>query len=275
MDISIELKGGHYHRVTTCDSQSVDYKLPLWYRSGGFLGVSSRETNYHGISAPFAEAPPDKRAYGSEFVRLFSRFAQGEPRLNRIETFTDGVSAIIVTLLILDLKVPVLHDERSASELARRLTGLLPQFQIWLTRFVIVCKFWLNHHHIFSLVRHANYSLVWLNVIFLMCQSFIPFPTALMGEHASNPLAVSFFGYVMAINTITFIAMHRYILQHLIKPELSGLQDPLIILNSFIGVISYLIGAACAWISVDAAFGVYALTRLFFIVPPQGPQVKS
>ena len=79
----------------------------------------------------------------------------------------------------------------------------------------------------------------------------------------------------MAINTIAFIAMHRYILQHLIKPQLSGLQDPLIILKSFIGVISYLIGAACAWISVDAAFGVYALTRLFFIVPPQGPQVKS
>jgi len=48
------------------------------------------------------------------------------------------------------------------------------------------------------------------DVIFLMCQSFIPFPTALMGEHPSNPLAVSFFGCVMAINTIAFIAMHRY-----------------------------------------------------------------
>jgi uncharacterized membrane protein len=107
-----------------------------------------------------------------------------------------------------------------------------------------------------------------------MCQSFIPFPTALMGEHASNPLAVSFFGCVMAINTIAFISMHRYILRHLLKPELAEAQDPHIILKSFVGVVSYLIGAACAWVSVDVAFAVYLLTPLFFIVPPQGRKVN-
>jgi TMEM175 potassium channel family protein len=208
-------------------------------------------------------------------MRFFSRFAQGELRLNRIEAFTDGVFAIIVTLLVLELKVPALHNPRSAGELAGRLIQLLPQFLSWLISFVIVCKFWLNHHHIFGLARHANYSLVWLNVIFLMCQSFIPFPTALMGEHASNPLAVSFFGCVMAINTIAFIAMHRYILRHLLKPELAGTQDPHIILKSFVGVASYLIGAACAWFNVDVAFAVFLLTPLFFIVPPQGRNVKS
>jgi TMEM175 potassium channel family protein len=208
-------------------------------------------------------------------MRFFSRFAQGELRLNRIEAFTDGVFAIIVTLLVLELKVPPLHDQQSVRELAGRLIELLPQFLSWLISFVIVCKFWLNHHHIFGLARHANYSLVWLNVVFLMCQSFIPFPTALMGEHASNPLAVSFFGCVMAINTIAFIAMHRYILRHLIKPELAGAQDPRIILKSFVGVVSYLVGAACAWISGDVAFGVYFLTPLFFIVPPQARQVKQ
>jgi uncharacterized membrane protein len=208
-------------------------------------------------------------------MRFFSRFGQGELRLSRIEAFTDGVFAIIVTILVLELKVPPLHDQRSVSELATRLIELVPQFLSWLISFVIVCKFWLNHHHIFGLARHANYSLVWLNVIFLMCQSFIPFPTALMGEHPSNPLAVSFFGCVMAINTVAFIAMHRYILRHLIKPELAGVQDPHIILKSFIGVSSYLIGAAVAWISVDAAFGIYALTPLFFIVPQQGGRAKS
>jgi TMEM175 potassium channel family protein len=154
-------------------------------------------------------------------MRFFAFFAQGELRLNRIEAFSDGGFAIIVTLLVLDLKVPVLHDPKSVTELAGQLQNLLPQFLSWLISFVIVCKFWLNHHHIFELARHANYGLVWLNVIFLMCQSFIPFPTALMGEHAPNPLAVSFFGCGMAINTVAFIAMHRYILPRLIKPELA------------------------------------------------------
>lgn len=202
-------------------------------------------------------------------MQFFRRFAQGELRLNRIEAFTDGIFAIIVTLLVLNLKVPSLRDPRSVQELAGRLLALLPQFLSWLISFFIVCKFWLNHHHIFSLARHANYSLVWLNVIFLMCQSFIPFPTALMGEHASNPLAVSFFGCVMAINTVAFIAMHRYILCHLIKPELAGAQEPHIIRKSFVGVASYLAGVAVAWFSVDVAFAVYLLTPLFFIVPPQ------
>lgn len=212
---------------------------------------------------------------GARLMQFFSRFSQGELRLNRIEAFTDGVFAIIVTLLVLELKVPALHNQRSVGELAGRLIELLPQFLSWLISFVIVCKFWLNHHHIFGLARHANYSLVWLNVIFLMCQSFIPFPTALMGEHASNPLAVSFFGCVMAINTIAFIAMHRYILRHLIRPEFADLQDPHIILKSFVGVVSYLAGAGCAWVSVDVAFAIYLLTPMFFIVPPQGRQANA
>jgi uncharacterized membrane protein len=61
----------------------------------------------------------------------------------------------------------------------------------------------------------------------LMLQSFIPFPTALMGEYATNALAVSLFGVVMAVNTLLFIALHAYILRHLIKPELVDAQEPL------------------------------------------------
>jgi len=113
------------------------------------------------------------------------------------------------------------------------------------------------------------------DVIFLMCQSFIPFPTALMGEHPSNPLAVSFFGCVMAINTIAFIAMHRYILRHLIQPESAQTQPSHIILKSLVGVVSYLVGAACAWFSADVPFAIYLLTPLFFIVPPQDRKANT
>jgi len=152
-------------------------------------------------------------------MRLLSRFARGELHLTRIEAFSDGVFAIVVTLLVLELKVPSLRDLQSATELAHHLLELLPKFLSWLISFIIVCKFWLNHTHVLGLARHATYGMVWLNSIFLMFQSFIPFPTAMMGEYADNPLAVSLFGLVMAVNTLLFIALHAYIVANLMKPR--------------------------------------------------------
>jgi uncharacterized membrane protein len=199
---------------------------------------------------------------------FFKRFSPGEMRLGRIEAFSDGIFAVAATLLVLDLKVS-LPEHVSVSDLGRALLDQFPKFLSWLISFVIVCKFWLNHHHILGLARHATYGMVWLNCIFLMFQSLVPFPTALMGTYPKNSLAVSLFGVVMAFNTLLFIALHAYILRNLLKPELAGTQDPNVIRKSFIGVISYLAGVAAAWFNVDIAFVIYALTPLFFIVPPQ------
>jgi uncharacterized membrane protein len=201
-------------------------------------------------------------------MKLLDRFRQGHLRLTRIEAFSDGVFAIVVTLLVLELKVPVLKDHASVGELAHQIYELAPKFLSWLISFIIVCKFWLNHNHILGLASHADYGLVWLNSIFLMGQSFIPFPTALMGEYASNPLAVSLFGGVFAVNTLLFIALHRYIARNLIKPELAAAQDPHAFVKSLVGPASYLIGAAAAWVAIPAAFVVYLLTPLFYITPP-------
>jgi uncharacterized membrane protein len=201
-------------------------------------------------------------------MHLLARFSRGELKLNRIEAFSDGVFAIIVTLLVLELKVPVLKDHHSVSELAHALIEQLPKFLSWLISFIIVCKFWLNHSHVLGLARHADYGFVWTNSMFLMGQSFIPFPTALLGEYAGNPLAVSFFGCVFALNTVLFIALNQYIVRRLIKPELARLQDPHGFAKSFIGVASYLLGAAAAWFSVPAAFVIYLFTPLFYITPP-------
>jgi uncharacterized membrane protein len=203
-----------------------------------------------------------------DIMGFFSRFRRGELHLTRIEAFSDGVFAIIVTLLVLELKIPAMENRGSVNELSHHLLELLPKFLSWLISFVIVCKFWLNHHHILGLARHADFGMVFLNSIFLMFQSFIPFPTALMGEYPINALAVSLFGVVMAFNTLLFIALHAYIRRHLLKPESLELEDPHIIRKSFVGVLSYLIGAIVAWFSVHGGFIMYLITPLFFIVPP-------
>jgi uncharacterized membrane protein len=74
------------------------------------------------------------------------RLAQGELRFTRIEAFSDGVFAIVVTLLVLELKVPLLQDHYSVSELGHQLLDLLPKFLSWVISLIIVCKFWLNYH---------------------------------------------------------------------------------------------------------------------------------
>jgi uncharacterized membrane protein len=173
---------------------------------------------------------------------------------------------------VLDLKVPALHDPTDVHELAQALLDQLPRFVSWLISFIIVCKFWLNHHHLLGLARHADYGLVWLNSIFLMGQSFIPFPTALVGEYHRNALAVSFFGCVFALNTLLFLALQAHVVGRLIKPELAALQDPHALRKAFLGPLCYLIGAAAAWVYIPAAFVVYALTPLLYVTPPQGPK---
>jgi len=134
---------------------------------------------------------------------------------------------------------------------------------------------WLNHHHILGLAWHADDALVRLNALFLLDQAFIPFPTALMGEYATNPLAVSAFGAVMAVNTLLSIARHASILRHLLKPELVDALAPHIIRKSLAGVFSHAVGAAAAWVSVHAAFVTYLLAPPWFLVPPTRRGVAS
>ena len=208
-------------------------------------------------------------------MSFFARFRRGNEHLNRLEAFSDGVFAIVVTLLVLDLKVPALAVRSNPHELAHQLLLLAPNLLSWLISFVIVCKFWINHHYIMGIATHANYALMWLNAIFLMGQSFIPFPTALMGEFHDNALGVSLFGVVMAGNTVLFMLLHRYILKHLLKPERAAEQDPAIIAKSFIGVASYLAGAAAAWGNVYVAFLFYVLTPFLFIVPTHRDPLPS
>jgi TMEM175 potassium channel family protein len=205
---------------------------------------------------------------------LFDRFKRGELRPVRIEAFSDAVFAIIVTLLVLELKVPPLKDHHSVAELAHQLVELSPKFLSWLISFIIVCKFWLNHHHVLGLARHVDYALIWLNSLFLMGQSLIPFPTALMGEYATNPLAVSFFGVVFVVNTVLFLLLQAYIVRHLIRPELAAEQEPHFFLKGLIGPASYLTGAAAAWVTIYAAFVIYLLTPLFYITPPAPKRAK-
>ena len=201
------------------------------------------------------------------FRNISLRLREGKLPLGRIEAFSDGIFAVAATLLVMDLKAIQLPAHPDALDLGRALVAALPQFFSWMISFVIVAKFWLNHHHLLQLAGHADYGMVWINSIFLMFQSLVPFPTALMGQYPDNPLAVGLFGVTMAFNTLIFMYLYAYILRRTARPEMLALEDPLVLRKSWVGPICYLAGAGLAWVHPALAFGIYFITPLFFITP--------
>lgn len=200
---------------------------------------------------------------------IFQRFRRGTLRMSRVEAFSDGVFAIVVVLLVLELKIPLLGEPGSKGALLEGLREMIPRLVSWLLSFIIVCKFWLNHNRLLDDARHADYALVWLNSLFLLGQAFIPFPTALLGTYPTNPLAVAIFGGVMAGNTLLFIALQAYIARNLLKPELVAGRDPRAIRRTFVGPLAYLVGAVAGWFYTPAGFAFYVVTPLLSIVPPE------
>lgn len=99
--------------------------------------------------------------------------------------------AIVVTLLVLEIMVPHVANHGSVSDLLRALLDLAPKFASWVISFLTVCAIWMNHHRLFQLIGRLDRGLFWWNANLLLCTSFIPFPTALMGDYPGNRLAVS------------------------------------------------------------------------------------
>lgn len=137
----------------------------------------------------------------------------------RIEAFTDGIFAIIITLLVLEIKVPHLNNPESVVELSDALAGLLPKIAGWVLSFFTVAVIWVNHHRIFKAITGVDAGLFWLNALLLLFTSFIPFPTALLGDYPHNRVSIIVYGIVMALMALTFSMMRFYILKKGLLPD--------------------------------------------------------
>jgi uncharacterized membrane protein len=190
---------------------------------------------------------------------------------NRVEALSDGIFAIVLTLLVLELRVPHIDAPNSADELATALWDLMPKFVAWVISFVTVCVIYLNHHRLFSLLSRLDHSLFWRNANLLFWTTAIGFATALMGDYASNRLAVSFYGIVGALMALGFV-LFRLRCQarpdDLLLPDVDragfrvGTRYSIVL-----GPIAYLVGAALAWVLPALAFAVYGGIALYFVFP--------
>jgi uncharacterized membrane protein len=124
----------------------------------------------------------------------------------RLEAFSDGVFAIIITIMVLELKVP--HGEDAAA-----LSPLLPVFVSYVLSFVFVAIYWNNHHHMLHAIRYVSGGTLWANVHLLFWLSLVPFVTGWMGENHFAPMPVALYGVVLLMSGVAFTVLGRMLVQ--------------------------------------------------------------
>ena len=117
----------------------------------------------------------------------------------RLRTLADGVFAIVMTLLVLELSVPVIKGSSGNSELLHKLAEMWPEFLIYGLSFMILGVFWVIHHSLYADVKRYDTTLVWLNIVFLMFVSLIPFSTALVGKNGFITVTAVIYGINMLL----------------------------------------------------------------------------
>ena len=123
----------------------------------------------------------------------------------RLEAFSDGVIAIIITIMVLEMKVP--HGEGIES-----LTPVIPVFLTYVLSFVYLGIYWNNHHHLWQVVEHVNGPVLWANLHLLFWLSLVPFVTAWMGENHFAAVPVAVYGVVLLGSAIAYYVMTRVLL---------------------------------------------------------------
>jgi uncharacterized membrane protein len=178
----------------------------------------------------------------------------------RVEAFSDGVIAIIVTIMILELRTP--------SE--PTLPGLLkiaPSFLSYLLSFLVVAIMWVNHHHFMHAAREVNARLLWLNMNLLFWMSLVPFVTDFMGKNHNQPFPVALYGLDLACCSVSFLLLRAELVRQCRDlPELAEYHSQVLRKNAF-SLLLYLLSAALAYIRVEVAYTIFIMVAASYFLP--------
>lgn len=196
----------------------------------------------------------------------------------RIEAFSDGVFAIAITLLIIEIGVPHVEGEEP---LFGALVGLWPSYVGYVISFLQIGVIWANHHNRFRFVERSDHVLLFLNVLFLMCVAFIPFSTALLAEYlegsaAQRGTAGAVYAGTLAVTAIFFtilwlyVAGNRRLVDRSLDPSLLRAMTRRYVAGTF----AYLLAFAVAFISVTASLALIVILALVFVLPEPGERTR-
>lgn len=197
---------------------------------------------------------------------MSTQLDQGLPGPGRLEAFSDGVLAIVITLLVLEIKAPHLAAPSDGGEALAALAALGPKFLGYLLSFFFVAVFWVNHHRFFRLVERVDTRLLWLNTLLLLALSFIPFPTAMIGEYPTNPVSLALFAVVLMLAGVAFNLMWR---QAQARQLYHAGVAPAVVASAaargLIGPVAYSLAALVAFIFPPAAWAIFIIVPLFYV----------
>ena len=179
----------------------------------------------------------------------------------RLEAFSDGVLAIIITIMVLELRVP--HGTEWSS-----LAPLWPKFLSSLLSFVYIGIYWNNHHHMLHVTQQVNGAILWANLHLLFWLSLVPFVTAWMGENHFAAVPTSLYGVVMLAAAIAYLILQRTIIRsqgdQSVLAEAVGNDK-----KGKISAFSYLVAIPSAFVHPAISGGLYAAVALIWLLPDQ------
>ena len=177
----------------------------------------------------------------------------------RLEAFSDGVIAIIITIMVLELKVP--HGDTLDA-----LLPLAPVLLSYVLSFIYVGIYWSNHHHLFHAVNQVSGGVLWANLHLLFWLSLIPFVTGWMGENHFGSLPVAAYGVVLLMSAFTYRLLVRCLInqhgENKILADAVGSDR-----KGWISVVLYLAGVAVAFFHSWLGFAFYFAVALIWLVP--------
>jgi uncharacterized membrane protein len=128
------------------------------------------------------------------------------PGTGRMEALTDGVFAIVMTLLVLEIALPETMESSEMIGLGQRLMDTWPQFFAYIISFIVLGYYWHMHHYNFNLIERIDGTILWLNILFLLIVALIPFSTNILGEYENNQTAFIFYAcHLLVLNLISFV----------------------------------------------------------------------
>jgi uncharacterized membrane protein len=179
----------------------------------------------------------------------------------RLEAFSDGVIAIIITIMVLELKVP--HGED-----AHALLPMIPIFLGYVFSFIMVGIYWNNHHHMLHIVHKINGPVLWANLHLLFWLSLIPVTTAWMQESHFAPQAVALYGFVLFMASVAWPILAHFLI------KIHGNQSELAIAfgedrKAKLSMLMYLLAIPLAFLNVWVAIGIYIAVAVIWFIPDQ------
>ena len=177
----------------------------------------------------------------------------------RLEAVSDGVIAIIITIMVLELRVP---EGVSLGDLA----PMVPVFASYVLSFIYVGIYWTNHHHILTVTRSVTGPILWANLHLLFWLSMVPFTSAWMGEHHADTVPVALYGVVLFMNAVAFTLLSRMMVRHEgVESTLARALGP--DLKSKLSMVIYAVAIAAAFYQPAISLLLYAVVALMWIVP--------